>query len=119
MPPEIKPPTAAEIEQALKDGLVSNPELGNALREFEAKESNEIPTKQKTATKDETPGMVKLVYKLSGGSIAEQHQAEYVLLGFIIVATLVSAYLFFSISGESSPSAADPLMLQLHPELVK
>ncbi|MBI4155694.1 MAG: hypothetical protein HY507_00490 [Candidatus Zambryskibacteria bacterium] len=45
---------------------------------------------------DETPKMVKLVMKISGGAITEQRQAEYVLFGFVIVAIITSLFVFFN-----------------------
>lgn len=42
-----------------------------------------------------TPKMIKLVMKLSGGAIKSEKQAEYVLLGFVIVAMGISLFLVF------------------------
>jgi hypothetical protein len=42
-----------------------------------------------------TPKMVKLVIKISGGAIKEQKQAEYILLGFVVVAIGISLFLVF------------------------
>ena len=33
--------------------------------------------------------------KISGGAIKEQKQAEYMLFGFVVVAIIVSLFLFF------------------------
>ena len=54
---------------------------------------------------DETPGIIRLVIKWSGGAIKDQCQAEYVLLGFVILAIIISLFLFFRNSG----SGANPL----------
>jgi hypothetical protein len=120
MPPEIKPPTAAEIEEALKSGLAKNPEIGHALEEFEAKEvAQVIPSKDNQSTAENIPGMVRLVFRLSGGAIKEQRQAEYLLLGIVVLAISISIYLFFGNSSGATPSKIDSSMLQLHPELAK
>ena len=80
MPSEINPPNNFEIDQVLK--------------EFEAKASAEqIQQTVKTSEVFEVPKMVQLVMKWSG--FKEQKQAEYVLLGFVVVAIGVSLYLFF------------------------
>lgn len=41
------------------------------------------------------PKMIEWVMKLSGGLIKETRQAEYVLLGFVIVAVVASLFLLF------------------------
>ncbi|MBI4155690.1 MAG: hypothetical protein HY507_00470 [Candidatus Zambryskibacteria bacterium] len=61
---------------------------------------------------DETPKMVKLVMKISGGAITDQRQAEYVLLGFAVIAIIISIFLFFS--GGSS-NDADLQLQKLYP----
>ncbi len=95
MPPETKTPNYNEIDQALK--------------EFEAK-SQDMPqagVAQAASVIDETPRMVKLVMKLSGGAIKEQRQAEYVLLGVAALAILVSLYLFFGGGSQAQPLPDD------------
>jgi len=42
-----------------------------------------------------TPKIVEWVIKYSGGAIRDQKQAEYVLLGFVIVAIGISLFLVF------------------------
>ena len=42
-----------------------------------------------------TPKVIQWVMKFSGGSIKEERQAEYVLLGFVIIAIAISLFLFF------------------------
>ena len=41
-----------------------------------------------------TPKVIQWVMKFSGGSIKEERQAEYILLGFVIVAIGISLFLF-------------------------
>ena len=94
MPPETKPSNNLEIEQALK--------------EFEMKTGgDQAPTGQTPENIDtDVPKMVRLVMKLSGGAIKEQKTAEYVLLGFVVIAISISLFLLFSdknISEEISP----------------
>ncbi len=42
-----------------------------------------------------TPKMITLVMKYSGGMIKNHRQAEYVLLGLVILAIIISLFLFF------------------------
>jgi len=54
--------------------------------------------------------MVKAVIKYSGGAVKNQRQAEWILLGFVVVAIGISIYLFFgTISGNSSKYKDTPL----------
>jgi len=54
---------------------------------------------------EESPTIIQLVVKWSGGSISER-QAEYVLFGFVILAIAVSLFLFFS--GSRGPNIPLP-----------
>lgn len=74
--------------------LEGNIEIEKALKEFEAK--SQVEQMQKTPEVSKTsdvPKMVQLVMKLFG--LKEQKQAEYVLLGFVVVAIGVSLFLVF------------------------
>ncbi|MBU1956191.1 hypothetical protein KKA89_00585 [Patescibacteria group bacterium] len=42
-----------------------------------------------------TPKIVQLVIKYSGGAIKDEEQANYVLIGFVVVAIIFSLFLFF------------------------
>jgi len=42
--------------------------------------------------------IIKWVMKISGGAIKEERQAEYVLLGFVIVTILLSVFIFYNFS---------------------
>lgn len=75
-----------EIQEALKE-LEAQPGVLSQLQE-------QTPEVSKTP---EVPKMVKLVMKLSGGAIKEQKQAEYVLLGLVVLMLGLSFYLFFSL----------------------
>lgn len=79
--------------------LEENTEIKKALEEFEVKSSAEqeqkAPVNKKTP---DVPKMVELVMRWSG--VKEQKQAEYILLGFVIIAIGVSLFLF--IKGNSS-----------------
>ncbi|MCR4284140.1 MAG: hypothetical protein NUV64_02375 [Parcubacteria group bacterium] len=48
-----------------------------------------------------TPKIVGVVIKYSGGYIKDEKQASYVLIGFVVLAIVVSLFLFFG-SGSSS-----------------
>ncbi len=98
MPPETKIPDNSEINQALK--------------EFETKSKAEAASYKavKFYNETSTPKMVQLVMKLSGGAIKEQKQAEYVLLGFAILAIIISLFLFFG-----NPFADKPTLIPAMP----
>ena len=97
MPPEQKIPNNSEIDQALK--------------EFEAKSAplQQAPAAQSSSLSDDVPRMVRWVMKLSGGSITEQRQAEYVLLGFTIIAIIISLFLIFG-GGDKNVSPNSEIM---------
>jgi len=71
-----------------------NLEIDKALKEFEVK-SNIEQVKQAIATSQtsDAPKIVQLVMKISGGAIKDERQAEYVLLGFVVVAIIISLFL--------------------------
>ena len=97
--------------------ISNNLEIDKALKEFEVKSGapQTIPKTPEVSIADdsvikfeedkwkqsvpffqnETPKIVQLVIKWSGGVIKEQKQAEYVLLGVVILAIIVSIFLFF------------------------
>ncbi|MFA5778274.1 MAG: hypothetical protein WC870_02175 [Candidatus Paceibacterota bacterium] len=74
--------------------LNEDEEIKKALEEFEVKSSAEqikkAPVDNKTP---DAPKMVGWVMKWSG--VKEERQAEYILLGFVIIMIAVSLYLFF------------------------
>lgn len=106
------------------DQLGQNDEIARALRQFEAEEKARTggpsaPTSVEAegpqdvslyprsaaapSETDEKPsGLVKLVMKLSGGAIKTKKQAEWVLVGFVAVAVIVSFFLFNSGSGSTA-----------------
>ena len=51
----------------------------------------------------ETPKMIRWVIKCSGGLIKDERQANYVLIGFVVVATIVVLFLFFGGGGSPEP----------------
>ena len=123
MPPDAKIPNNLEIDRALKEfEMKSNAErlqetsgvskipdnsgINQALQEFEEKSSREEQQKiPKALQTSEIPKMVQLVMKWSGGAIQEQKQAEYVLLGFVVLAITISLFLFF---GGNEPEKLPP-----------
>jgi len=52
-----------------------------------------------------TPTMIKLVMKFSGGLVKSERQAVYVLLGFVVIAIAISLFLFFRDSTSQAPPA--------------
>ncbi|HTE48547.1 MAG TPA: hypothetical protein VK675_01405 [Candidatus Paceibacterota bacterium] len=110
MPPETKIPNNQDIDLALKEfeakstgqetGKVNEgpktPEtfdtsdIDQALKEFEIKSRTEQKRETPETSKDsDLPKMVRFVIKFSGGLIQDQKQAEYVLLGVVILIIIV------------------------------
>jgi hypothetical protein len=103
MPPTL--PNNQEIDQALKEFEAKNTAQNQNI--FEASKSSPVPQKEVEGVKFEIPSygavkyyketdapkMVKLVMKWSG--FKEQKTAEWILLGFVVVALGISFYLFF------------------------
>jgi len=48
----------------------------------------------RAVVQDKTPAIVKLVIKLSGGLIKDSTQANYVLLGFVVLVVVLSFFLW-------------------------
>ena len=105
---DVNVPNNSEIDKALKEfeekynqeqatkGIITPQSSSNNQREvegvkFETEKWGAIKYYKETVT----PGMIKLVKKISGGTIKEDRQAEYILLGFVIIALAISLYLFF------------------------
>ena len=81
----------------MNDGLNLNEnlEIKKALKEFEmenVEQEQEVPSVSKNL---ETPKMIQLVIKYSGGSIKNEKQAQYVLLGFVVIVVGISLFLFW------------------------
>ncbi|MDR3519678.1 MAG: hypothetical protein P4L63_02210 [Candidatus Pacebacteria bacterium] len=110
-------PNNAEIDAALKEFEASKYHTGQSLQAVSASTTKipEIPRKNDidgvsfdtdilTATSAQaaisayqekaTPGMVKMVMKLSRGAVKTQRQAESILLGFVILMVAFSVFLF-------------------------
>jgi len=51
-----------------------------------------------------TPKIVQWVVKYSGGAIKDERQADYVLIGFAVVAVIISLFLIFSGGNTQSKS---------------
>ena len=80
-----------------------NSDIDQALKEFEIKSNIEqvqqAPIDEKIS---EVPKIVQLTMKWFG--VKEQRQAEYVLLGFVIVAIVVSLVLVLRTKSDSKPA---------------
>ena len=75
--------------------LSKNIEIEKALKEFEEKSGTEQKQPTSPISKNlEPPKMVQWVIKISGGSIKNEKQAQYILLGFAILSIIVSLFLF-------------------------
>jgi hypothetical protein len=97
--------------------LEGNKEIADALKEFEVKETVMQTLQVPKSSVNEVPTMVKWIFKLSGGSITEQRQAEYIMLGVVVVCLGLSIFFFSGLSKGSSEIG--PEILNLHPELAK
>ena len=90
-------------------------EIEDALKQFETQSAVLQPSiqvaKVPTAT-DDMPGMVKLIIKLSRGTVKTQKTAEYVLLGIVILFMSISFYLFFG-GGNKQPKLTPAMLEQL------
>ena len=97
--------------------LSGNAEIQKALKELESEQGG-VETPQVSETVDvlksqriqvsqdsDTPKMIGLVMKYSGGLIKEEKQARYVLLGLVVLMLSLSAYFFFG----SGPEKVKPI----------
>lgn len=79
----------------------NNTEIDQALKEFEVKaQTEQAQENPEVAKTSDVPKITGLVMKWFG--LEEQKYAEYILLGFSILAILVSLFLFFKPSFNSS-----------------
>ncbi len=98
------------MDEDIKIG--GNEEIAEALKEFEAKSAVETQKKVvKAEASSDVPKIVRLVMKLSGGAIKEEKQAEYILLGIVILMLGLSLYFFFRGSSSVTPIPVPPLPL--------
>jgi len=49
-----------------------------------------------------TPKVIQWVIKYSGGLIEDEKQAQYIILGFVVLAIIISLFLFFSGAGQGN-----------------
>ena len=76
--------------------LEENKEIEKALEEFEEKSNAEQKQPAPLISKNlETPKIVQWVIKISGGGIKNEKQAQYVLLGFVVIVVGISLFLFW------------------------
>jgi len=64
----------------------------------------------------DVPKMVQWVMKISGGSIKNEKQAQYVLLGFVVIAIIVSLVLIFS-GGSQKPKIIPQFREDIEPSV--
>jgi len=79
---------------------------------FESDEFQQTRQSFQTAT----PKIVEWVIKYSGGLVKDEKQASYVLIGFVVVAIIVSLFLIFGAVSSSSPPPADQIINVAGPE---
>lgn len=132
MPPQPTP-NNSEIDQALKEFEAKStegqsvPSQGHPISAVITPQSSQTPSHKvegvsfdtdiesykaiKIYNETATPKMVKAVMKLSGGAVKDQRQAEWVLLGFVVVVIGISIYLAFGFNTRPHPSARDLLLM--------
>lgn len=123
---ETNIPNNIEIDKALKKFETKNPEQTQKVPEgISAVPKKEVEGIQfeipsygavKYYNETDTPKIVKLVMKYSGGVIKEQKQAEYILLGFVFVAIGISLFL---VLGEVGSSRAKSLTNNQIEQIIK
>lgn len=95
-----------KIDESLKFKGVD--EIEESLKKFSEKSGKEQEQKKiiddYNISKD-TSKIARFTMKISGGLIREEKQAEYVLLGFAILAFLASGYLFYLGIRGNTPTA--------------
>ena len=95
--------------------LSKDAEIDKALKEFEEKSKIEEAKKTpKVLENSDVPKMTQLVMKWTG--VKEQKQAEYVLLGFVIIAITISIFLFIKSVGSKARFEAPPGYEIVYPE---
>jgi hypothetical protein len=117
---EQKIPNNTEIDEALAlKQFEAESQAGQTQKSTEALKAFSVPEREVEGIKFETPSygamkyhkekdtpkMVKAVMRLFGGTIKDQKQAEYVLLGFVVVAIILAIF-FFSHSNIKPVSSA-------------
>jgi hypothetical protein len=112
MPPQPNIPNNTEIDQALKEFETKfnqeHPVQATITPQSSTTPSHEVEGISFDTDKEvesysavkfykETvePKMVKAVIKLSGGTVKNQRQAEWILLGFVVMAIGISLFLVF------------------------
>ncbi|HEY4502813.1 MAG TPA: hypothetical protein VJC14_00015 [Candidatus Paceibacterota bacterium] len=64
------------------------------------------------------PKIIQWVIKYSGGYVKDEQQASYVLIGFVVVAMLLSFYLVFARGqGEVDMNALKNMQI-IHPDII-
>ena len=72
--------------------------------------------KSATAFQTQTPGIIRWVMQGSGGLIKNEKQAQYVLIGFVVVAIIFVSILVFSSGGDTAKFEAPPGQKIIYPE---
>ena len=62
-----------------------------------------------------TPKITEWVMKHSGGTIKNEKQANYVLIGFVVVAIVISLFLFLGEKISNNPEDTKVLPVELSP----
>ncbi len=88
--------------------IQNDEEIQKALEEFELKDGADEARKIAQDTKPEKSSrMADLVIRYSHGYIKDKRQAEYVLLVFVFLTGVLSAFLFFSGGNKNVPPQND------------
>lgn len=62
------------------------------------------------------PKMIQWVIMYSGGLVKDEKQANYVLIGFVVVAIAISLFLIFGMGGKDAEIKAPPGQKIIYPE---
>ncbi len=73
--------------------LNTGTDLSSMFKNVSINPPREIRAEQPSYAK--TPKVIQWTMKYSGGLIKNKNQAQYVLLGFVILAIIISLFLFF------------------------
>lgn len=125
MPPEIKTPTSAEIDKALKEFEMQKSGISQTSQDPTSPviTPKDIPKglddlgihfeedKWRQATPSsalKTPKMIQLIMKYSGGAVKDEKQASYVLFCIVIINISIAAFLVFGGSFSSQEKVPFP-----------
>jgi hypothetical protein len=86
------------------EDLSKDPALQEALKQFEVKNTEQqILHPPQISSRIESPKMIRWVMKYFGKTIKTEEQAEYALLGFVVIIVIITIIIFFAGNGTEVP----------------